>query len=139
MPAMDQIKVMLERVTTTTRVETVYGEPREVAGKTVIPVARVMFCGGGGGGGGKAQEGQEGSGGGGGMGVGVHPIGMYVITADAERWVPVVDVTRAVLACSAVLITGLVTLRAIFGGRHRRRWEERWARHHGGRHRERAD
>ncbi len=137
MAAMEQIREMLNQVTGTARVETVYGEPREVSGKTVIPVARVMYGGGGGGGGGKMQESQQGSGGGGGVGVNVQPLGMLVITPDSERWVPVLDITRLAIAGSAVAITALVTVRAIFGGRHRRRWEERWARRHERHHRER--
>ncbi len=66
--ALDQVKEMLERVTRTANVETVYGPPQEMNGKTIIPVARVMYAGGGGGGQGKVQEGQEGGGGGGGPG-----------------------------------------------------------------------
>ncbi len=61
------------------------------------------------------------------MGMNVQPLGMLVITADEERWVPVLDITRIVIASSAVLITGLLTLRKIYGGgrkwRQRRRWE----------------
>ncbi len=44
----------------------------------------------------------------------VQPLGVLVITDDAERWVPILDVTRLALAGSAVLITGLLTLRAIY-------------------------
>jgi uncharacterized spore protein YtfJ len=53
---------------------TVFGEPVERAGITVIPVARARFGFGGGGGGG-AREGQEGSGGAGGGGALVSPVG----------------------------------------------------------------
>jgi len=122
--ALDQVKEMLERVTRTANVETVYGQPREVGRKTLVPIARVMYAGGGGGGQGKAEEGREGGGGGGGLGVNVQPLGVLVITDEAERWVPVLDITRLAIAGSAVLITGLLTLRSIFG-RRRRRWE-RW-------------
>jgi hypothetical protein len=51
----------------------------------------------------------------------VQPLGVLVIDDNAERWVPILDVTRLVIAGSAVLITGLLTLRAIYG--KRRRWE----------------
>jgi uncharacterized spore protein YtfJ len=40
--ALERIKEMLESVTHSARVDTVYGESREVAGKTIIPIARVM-------------------------------------------------------------------------------------------------
>lgn len=122
MAALEQVKEMMERVTGSARVETVYGEPREVAGKTIIPVARVMYGGGGGGGTGKAEQGQEGGGGGGGLGMGIHPLGIFVITDKEERWVPVIDITRMVIAGTVVLVTGLVTIRKAMLWRRQRRW-----------------
>ncbi len=125
MAMMEQITQVLEKIASAARVETVYGEPREIAGKVIIPVARIAYGGGGGGGSGAcgSEEGQQGSGGGGGLGVKVQPLGALVITENAERWVPVVDVTRVAIACSAVLITGLLTLRKVLVTR--RRWRER--------------
>jgi uncharacterized spore protein YtfJ len=110
---MERAKEMLEKITGAARVETVYGEPREVAGKTLIPVARVMYCGGGGGGQGRRESSGEGTGGGGGVGVSVQPLGMFVITAEKETWVPVVDVTRIVLTGCAVATVAILAIRKI--------------------------
>lgn len=117
--ALERIREMMERAAQSARVETAFGEAREMAGKTVIPVARVVYGGGGGEGKGKREEKEEGEGGGGGLGVNVQPLGVFIITDKQERWVPVVDVTRVILAGSAVAIFALLTLRKI--ATHRRR------------------
>jgi uncharacterized spore protein YtfJ len=62
------------------QVSTIFGEPVEREGVTVVPVAKARFGFGGGGGSG-AREGDEGSGGGGGGGVAVSPIG-YIEVRD---------------------------------------------------------
>jgi uncharacterized spore protein YtfJ len=65
------------------QVSTVFGEPVERAGLTVIPVAKVLFgFGGGGGGGSGAREGDEGSGGGGGGGGLVSLVGYIEVRDD---------------------------------------------------------
>ena len=61
---------------------TVFGEPVEREGITVIPVARARFAFGGGGGGGR-KEGEEGSAGGGGGGAVVNPAG-YIEVRDGS-------------------------------------------------------
>ena len=75
---------LLERVAKTigekAMVSTVFGEPVERKGITVIPVAKARFGFGGGGGVG-GREGQEGSGGGGGGGAAVSPLG-YIEVRD---------------------------------------------------------
>ncbi len=120
--ALEQIRDMLRNIAETARVETVFGESREIAGRTVIPVARVMYFGGGGGGQGKAQEGQEGGGGGGGIGVKVQPLGIFVITENEERFVATLDLTRVILAGSAVALASILTIRKVMLHRrtHRR-------------------
>ncbi|UCH35105.1 MAG: sporulation protein [Armatimonadota bacterium] len=117
--ALERVKEMLDQVAGTARVETAYGESREVAGKTIIPVARVSYGGGGGGQGrqGEAEQGQEGVGGGGGLGVNVQPLGCFIVTKESERWVPVVDVTRVAVAGSMVAVMLLWTIRKIAGSR----------------------
>src|SRR6266568_3085238 len=68
---------LLERIGETVgnraQVSTIFGEPVQREGVTVIPVAKARFGFGGGGGSG-SREGDEGSGGGGGGGVAVGPI-----------------------------------------------------------------
>ncbi len=78
-----------ERLRATGKVETVFGEPQELEGKTVIPVARVGYWYGFGAGEGRdAEHGGSGSGGGGGAGISVQPLGAFVITETDERFVP---------------------------------------------------
>ena len=70
-----------ERVT----VSTVFGEPVERDGVTVIPVAKARFGFGGGGGGG-VKDGSEGSGGGGGGGALVSPVGYIELRAGSAQY-----------------------------------------------------
>ena len=86
-------------------VRRVYGEPYEKDGVTVIASAKVS--GGAGGGGGHDEGGQEGEGGG--FGMQARPAGVYVIKEGQVRWLPAVDVNRAMAVCGAVLIAFFLT------------------------------
>ena len=68
------------------QVSTVFGEPVERAGLTVIPVAKVRFGFGGGGGGGSGSGDEEGSGGGGGGGGLVSPVGYIEVRDDGAAF-----------------------------------------------------
>ncbi|MDP2727148.1 MAG: spore germination protein GerW family protein, partial [Dehalococcoidia bacterium] len=78
----------------------VFGENREIQGKTIIPVASVRYgfgAGGGEGTGPAVGEGQPpttGSGGGGGGMVRAKPVAVLEITPDETRVLPVMDYTR---------------------------------------------
>lgn len=77
-----------ERLRATGKVETVFGEPKELEGKTIVPVARVRYAYGFGGGEGRDDEhGSSGSGGGGGAGISVKPLGVFVVTETDERFI----------------------------------------------------
>jgi uncharacterized spore protein YtfJ len=80
---------LLERIGQTVgdkaKVSTVFGDPVEREGVTVIPVAKARFGFGGGGGSG-AREGQEGSGGGGGGGAYVSPVGYIEVRAAGAEF-----------------------------------------------------
>jgi uncharacterized spore protein YtfJ len=81
------------------KVSTVFGEPIEREGITVIPVARARFGFGGGGGGAYEEEGGAGGGGGGG-GV-VSPVGYIEVrngTAEFKRISSPVDLVAVVVA-----------------------------------------
>jgi uncharacterized spore protein YtfJ len=81
------------------KVSTVFGEPIEREGITVIPVARARFGFGGGGGGAYDEEGGAGGGGGGG-GV-VSPVGYIEVrggTAEFKRISSPVDLVAVVVA-----------------------------------------
>ncbi len=93
---------LLERIKGSAKVEVVYGEPREIGEKTVIPVAAVAYgfgAGAGAGPGGPGGDGASGGSGGGGVGGGavrIHPVGVLEVTADETRLVPVLDWTRII-------------------------------------------
>jgi uncharacterized spore protein YtfJ len=88
-------------------VRRVFGEPIEVDGVTVIPVARVVGGGGGGAGDG-AGEVETGSGFGTGFGVVAHPVGVYAVREGQVEWRPAVDVSR--LARGGQMLAGLVVV-----------------------------
>ncbi len=72
-----------------------FGEAYVRDDAVVIPVARVSGATGSGGGG--DASGVRGDGGGGGFATHVRPLGVVVVDARGTRWVPTVDVDRAVL------------------------------------------
>ncbi|SDQ07125.1 hypothetical protein [Quadrisphaera sp. DSM 44207] len=98
---------------------TVFGEPVQVDGVTVIPVARVRGGTGGAAGGGTSQEPapegprQEGSGFG--YGFGARQAGVYAVRDGQVTWHPALDVTRIVqggqaVGALALLVVGLVVV-----------------------------
>ncbi len=90
---------LLERIKGSAKVEVVYGEPREIGEKTIIPVAAVAYgfgAGAGAGPGGLGGDGASGGSGGGGGGVRVQPVGVLEVTPDETRLVPVLDWTRII-------------------------------------------
>jgi uncharacterized spore protein YtfJ len=102
----DLVNALLERIGATVgqraQVSTIFGEPVEREGVTVIPVARARFGFGGGGGSG-SREGDEGSGGGGGGGVAVGPIGYIELRqgrAEFKRILTPTDLLALVAAAS---------------------------------------
>jgi uncharacterized spore protein YtfJ len=73
-------------------VRAIYGEPISVHGKTVIPVARIMYIyGAGAGTGGEGDTSARGEGGGGGGGVRAIPVGVIEISDQQTRFVPITD------------------------------------------------
>lgn len=105
------VNALLERIGETVgqraQVSTIFGEPVEREGVTVIPVGRARFGFGGGGGSG-SREGDEGSGGGGGGGVAVGPIGYIELhegRADFKRILAPTDLLALVTAASFAVMT----------------------------------
>jgi uncharacterized spore protein YtfJ len=101
---------LLERIGQTVgdkaKVSTVFGDPVEREGVTVIPVAKARFGFGGGGGSG-AREGQEGSGGGGGGGAYVSPVGYIEVRAagaEFKRIQSPIDMLAFVAAASLAVL-----------------------------------
>ncbi|MCH8007585.1 MAG: hypothetical protein IIC91_01845 [Chloroflexi bacterium] len=101
--------------------KTAYGEPIEIDGVTVIPVARVFLGFGAGGGVGEASPSTNGdsddaaapAGGGGGGGGLVQPLGFIEIDATGARWVPL-EPSRAELGLRAMMLAAVMLP---FGGR----------------------
>src|SRR5262245_14679135 len=102
---------LLERIGQTVgqraQVSTVFGEPVQRKGLTVIPVAKARFGFGGGAGSGGRQD-EEGSGGGGGGGAAITPIGFIEVrdgSAEFKRISTPTDLMALVLAASIALLT----------------------------------
>ena len=102
----DLMQGILERLQSAATVKTVYGDPIEVNGKTIIPVARVRYGFGGGGG---SREGDTGGGGGG--GVEVSPEGVIEITQDQTRYISIGDRRRLLRAGLLGLLLAMFLLR----------------------------
>lgn len=79
----------------------VYGEPIELEGGKIIPVAAVRRCG-------SQNDGETSEKGCGCSCVSVRPVGLVVIRGDQVEWEPIFDLNRAVLAVAGVL--GLLLL-----------------------------
>jgi uncharacterized spore protein YtfJ len=97
---------------------TVFGEPIEKDGVTVLPVARIS--GGGGGGTGQDSGDPERSGSGGGLGLMARPVGVYVLRDGKVTWTPAVDATKIILGAQLVAAAALLTIRAVIKARHPR-------------------
>jgi uncharacterized spore protein YtfJ len=112
------VSQILDRVKNTVRVDIVYGESRELHGKTIIPVAAVayVFAGGASAGvnpsGNGASE-QVGRGSGGAGAVRVLPVGVLEVSDDETRLVPVLDWTRIITTSLTVFGVWMV-LRTVF-------------------------
>ena len=73
-------------------VKTIYGEPISSHGKTIIPVAKITYgYGAGAGTGGMGDASARGEGGGGGGGVRAMPIGVFEVSDQSTRFVPITD------------------------------------------------
>jgi uncharacterized spore protein YtfJ len=100
--------------------KSVFGEPYEKNGVTVIPAARVMGGAGSGGEMGQGQkageleaEGVKGAGQGAGFGMVGSPAGAYVIKGDSVRWLPAIDVNRMMFGFQITLIVLFLVVRSI--------------------------
>jgi uncharacterized spore protein YtfJ len=95
------------------KASTVFGEPVERAGITVIPVAKARFAFGGGGGEG-ARGGQEGSGGGGGGGAVISPVG-YIELSERTAQFRRISTPTDVLALVAAAALTVVAVKRLLG------------------------
>jgi uncharacterized spore protein YtfJ len=110
--AMERIDGVKEVLT----VRRVFGEPYELDGVAIIPVA--VIRGGGGGGGGEGESGangKEGTGSGSGMGFGVNarPVGVYVVKNGEVTWQPAIDVMRIIVGGQFIGLVALLAIRSL--------------------------
>jgi uncharacterized spore protein YtfJ len=98
-------------------VRTVFGDPMEVHGRTIIPVAKVRFGFGMGMGRGKGSEDEtpdhdhhHATGGGGGGGVVIRPLAVIEMSEGRTKVTPIIDVTRVSLAAIALAAWGVFWL-----------------------------
>ena len=108
MNATDMLHRIGDALGSTATVKSVFGEPIQADGKTIVPVARVAYGFGGGSGTGRNRAHGRRRGEGGGGGVRACPAGALEITEDATRFIPFVDRQRLLAALTAGL--GLVAL-----------------------------
>jgi len=108
---LELVEELLQRIGQTVgeraNASTVFGQPVEREGITVIPVAKARFGFGGGGGAG-ARTGEEGSGGGGGGGAIVSPVGYIEVrdgTAQFKRITSLSDLLVLMAAASLAALT----------------------------------
>jgi uncharacterized spore protein YtfJ len=99
LPILQSLK---ENILSQASVKAIYGEPIAAQGKTVIPIAKIMYgYGAGAGTGGVGDSRAKGEGGGGGGAVRAIPVGVIEISDQQTRFVPITDrkkLTGAVLA-----------------------------------------
>jgi uncharacterized spore protein YtfJ len=100
---LDDLQKRFSDMQTKVGARTVYGEPIEIDGRKVIPVASVRYAFGmGGGTGPKPEEADAPGGGGGGGGLRVRPVALIEVTDGKVRVEPIVDVSR--LGVMAMLV-----------------------------------
>ncbi len=106
---MKALDLLGERLHSGASVRTVFGDPVEAHGRTVIPVARISYGFGAGGraGGSNAAAGSEADGSGGGAGLRARPVGALEITAAGTRFIPFIDPARLGVLLLAGFLTGL--------------------------------
>src|ERR1700752_1856645 len=89
-------------------VKAIYGEPISSQGKTVIPVAKIMYgYGAGAGTGGVGESNARGEGGGGGGGVRAIPVGVIEISDQQTRFVPITDRNKLTGAVMTGFVLGM--------------------------------
>ncbi|MHB0913256.1 MAG: spore germination protein GerW family protein [Armatimonadota bacterium] len=103
MAVQDMLQSVSDKIGAIANVNTVFGEPRVMNNRAIIPVALVAGGFGAGGGEGQGGAGPEGSGGGGGAGFMVRPLAVLEISDAETKLVPILDMTRVVLAGMGLL------------------------------------
>src|ERR1700733_3038718 len=94
-------------------VKTIFGDPISAQGKTIIPIAKLIYgYGGGAGTGGVGNASAQGEGGGGGAGVRAIPVGVIEVSDQETRFIPI---TSRKKMAGAVFVGSLLGI--FLGGR----------------------
>jgi uncharacterized spore protein YtfJ len=103
------LQSLKESILSQANVKAIYGEPIAAHGKTVIPVAKIMYgYGAGAGTGGVGDSSARGEGGGGGGGVRAIPVGVIEVSDQQTRFVPITDRKRLAGAVLAGIGLGML-------------------------------
>ncbi len=108
MSATRLIEGALDKIRGTAGVKTVYGEPINVDGKTIIPIAKVTH-----------GAGAEGEGEGDGLGASAAPVGVVEISEAETKFVPINSKRKLGIAAAVGAAAGM--LAGLFMGRGGRR------------------
>jgi uncharacterized spore protein YtfJ len=102
------LQSLKESILSQANVKAIYGEPIAAEGKTVIPVAKIMYgYGAGAGTGGVGDTSARGEGGAGGGGVRTIPVGVIEISGQPTRFVPISDRKKLIGAVLAGVGLGI--------------------------------
>lgn len=106
----EKLESIVDQIKEHANTETIYGEPIEREGKTVIPVAKIAY-GFGGGYGSESRNSEDGGGNGGegggiGGGVNAKPAGVVEITDDETRFVKFTNVKKLAAIAGLFLALG---------------------------------
>ena len=116
MSSLALLQSLKESILSQANVKAIYGEPIAAHGKTVIPVAKIMYgYGAGAGTGGVGSGSARGEGGGGGGGAWAIPMGVIEVSDQQTRFVPITDRKRLAGAVLAGIGLGM-----LLGWRRRR-------------------
>ncbi len=115
----EALSQVTEQLSKSGKVEAVFGEPRELKGHVIIPVADIAGGGGAGGGQGTGLKGEgEGEGSGAGLGIKTRPLGWLIVDDDQIRWRPVIDTMKIITWAGAIAL--IVVLMGGKGRKHGR-------------------
>jgi uncharacterized spore protein YtfJ len=109
MSTLDVLQSLKESILSQASVKAIYGDPISAHGKTVVPVAKIMYgYGAGAGTGGVGDTSARGEGGGGGGGVRAIPVGVIEISDEQTCFVPISDRKKLTAAVVAGIGVGIL-------------------------------
>src|SRR5438270_4564990 len=112
MSSTTMLQSLHENLSSRAQVKSVFGEPISAEGKTIIPVAKIVYgYGAGAGTGGVGDTSAKGEGGGGGGGVRAVPVGVIEVSDQPTRFVPISDRKKLTGAVLVGLALGMLMSR----------------------------